>query len=43
MAEKIAEIKLMLNDTAEISARTLFERAQSRREMVLIFCRFWNW
>jgi segregation and condensation protein A len=37
MAEKIAEIRLMLNDSDEISARTLFERAQSRREMVLIF------
>ena len=37
MAEKIAEIKLMLNDSTEISARALFERAQSRREMVLIF------
>jgi segregation and condensation protein A len=37
MAEKIAEIKLMLVDSAEISARALFERAQSRREMVLIF------
>jgi segregation and condensation protein A len=37
MAEKIAEIKLMLNDSAEISARALFERAGSRREMVLIF------
>ena len=37
MAEKIAEIKLMLNESAEISARALFERARSRREMVLIF------
>ena len=37
MAEKIAEIKLMLSDSVEISARTLFERARSRREMVLIF------
>ena len=37
MAEKIAEIKLLLNDSAEISARELFERARSRREMVLVF------
>jgi segregation and condensation protein A len=37
MAEKIAEIKLMLNESAEVSARALFERAGSRREMVLIF------
>jgi segregation and condensation protein A len=37
MAEKIAEIKSMLNDSNEISARSLFERATSRREMVLIF------
>jgi segregation and condensation protein A len=37
MAEKIAEIKLMLNESAEVSARALFERARSRREMVLIF------
>ncbi len=37
MAEKIAEIKLMLNESAEVSARALFERARTRREMVLIF------
>jgi segregation and condensation protein A len=37
MAEKIAEITLMLNDSAQVSARALFERAGSRREMVLIF------
>jgi segregation and condensation protein A len=37
MAEKIAEIKLMLNTSEKISARALFERAASRREMVLIF------
>jgi segregation and condensation protein A len=37
MAEKIAEIKLLLNDTDQVSARALFERATSRREMVLIF------
>lgn len=37
MAEKIAEIKLMLNDSTEVSARQLFERSASRREMVLIF------
>jgi segregation and condensation protein A len=37
MSEKIAEIKLLLSDGAEVNARTLFERAGSRREMVLIF------
>jgi segregation and condensation protein A len=37
MSEKLAEITLMLNDSEEISARALFERARSRREMVLIF------
>lgn len=37
MAEKIAEIKLMLNDSTEVNARALFERAGSRREMVLTF------
>ena len=37
MAEKIAEIKLMLNESAEVSARALFARARTRREMVLIF------
>ena len=37
IAEKIAEIKLMLKDSEEVSARSLFERAGSRREMVLIF------
>jgi segregation and condensation protein A len=37
MAEKIAEIKLLLLDSAEISARQLFERARSRRELVLTF------
>ena len=37
MAEKIAEIRLMLNEQPEVSARALFERARSRREMVLIF------
>jgi len=37
MAEKIAEIKLMLNGSEKVSARSLFERAGSRREMVLIF------
>ena len=37
MAEKIAEIKLMLNTSEKVSARGLFERAASRREMVLIF------
>jgi segregation and condensation protein A len=37
MAEKIAEIKLMLTESPEVSARELFEQAGSRREMVLIF------
>ena len=37
MAEKIAEIKLMLNHSNEVSARALFERSKSRREMVLTF------
>jgi segregation and condensation protein A len=37
MSEKIAEIKLLLNDSTEVSARTLFDRARSRREMVLVF------
>ena len=37
MAEKITEIKLMLTDADEVSARALFERAHSKRELVLIF------
>jgi segregation and condensation protein A len=37
MAEKIAQIKSMLNDSTKVSARALFERAGSRREMVLTF------
>ncbi|MFY9554271.1 MAG: segregation/condensation protein A [Blastocatellia bacterium] len=37
MAEKIADIKSLLNDSVQISARALFERARSRREMVMIF------
>jgi segregation and condensation protein A len=37
MAEKIAEIKDGLSRLKELSARTLFERAESRREMVLTF------
>ncbi|HSB09448.1 MAG TPA: segregation/condensation protein A [Blastocatellia bacterium] len=37
MAEKIAQIKSMLETSTDISARSLFERAGSRREMVLIF------
>lgn len=37
MAEKIAEIKLLLRESTEVSARELFERAGSRREMVLTF------
>ena len=37
MAEKIGEIKMMLVERGEIRAREVFERARSRREMVLIF------
>jgi segregation and condensation protein A len=37
MAEKIAEIRLGLTKTSKVSARALFEKAKSRREMVLIF------
>ena len=37
MAEKIAEIKMHLNDAGEVRARALFERATSKRELVLIF------
>ncbi|HXG93484.1 MAG TPA: segregation/condensation protein A [Blastocatellia bacterium] len=37
MAEKIAEIKLALEERSEVSAREMFERARSRREMVLLF------
>jgi segregation and condensation protein A len=37
MAEKIVEIKALLARVDQVSTRTLFERATSRREMVLIF------
>jgi len=37
MAEKIAEIRMLLTTSKEVSARALFEKAGSRREMVLIF------
>jgi segregation and condensation protein A len=37
MAEKIAEIRLAIDEQAEVSARRMFERARSKREMVLIF------
>lgn len=37
MAEKITEIKLMLGEADEVSARALFERAHTKRELVLIF------
>ncbi|HET8678265.1 MAG TPA: segregation/condensation protein A, partial [Blastocatellia bacterium] len=37
MAEKITEIKLMLGEAGKVSARVLFERAHSKRELVLIF------
>jgi segregation and condensation protein A len=37
MAEKIVEIKALLARVDQVSARTLFERAASKRELVLIF------
>jgi segregation and condensation protein A len=37
MAEKVAEIKLLLATGAEVRVREIFERAGSRREMVVIF------
>ena len=37
MAEKIVEIKALLARVEQVSARTLFERAASKRELVLIF------
>jgi segregation and condensation protein A len=37
MAEKVAEIKLLLAGGAEVRVREIFERAGSRREMVVIF------
>ena len=37
MAEKIAEIKLTLEEKGELRARDMFERARSRRELVLVF------
>ncbi|HWC78011.1 MAG TPA: segregation/condensation protein A [Blastocatellia bacterium] len=37
MAEKLAEIKSLVTTSGEVSARELFERARSRRELVLIF------
>jgi segregation and condensation protein A len=37
MAEKIAEIKLTIWEKGEIRAREMFERARSRRELVLVF------
>jgi segregation and condensation protein A len=37
MAEKVAEIKSLLAAGGEVRARDIFERAGSRREMVLIF------
>jgi segregation and condensation protein A len=37
MAEKIAEIKMLLSDSGEVRARALFERAHGKRELVLIF------
>ena len=37
MAEKIAEIKLTLEEKGEMSAREMFERSRSRREIVLVF------
>lgn len=37
MSEKIAEIRLTLEEKGEIRAREMFERAGSRRELVLVF------
>ena len=37
MGEKIAEIRLAVSSKGEVRAREMFERAQTRREMVLIF------
>jgi segregation and condensation protein A len=37
MAEKIAQIKALIQSTPELRATALFETARSRREMVLIF------
>jgi segregation and condensation protein A len=37
MAEKIVEIKMALSNKGQLRAREMFERARSRREMVLIF------
>lgn len=37
MAEKIAEIRVRLNDAGQVGARELFDCAGSRREIVLIF------
>ncbi|MFL6213991.1 MAG: segregation and condensation protein A [Blastocatellia bacterium] len=37
MAEKIAEIRNAVEQQPEVSARHMFERARSKREMVLIF------
>jgi segregation and condensation protein A len=37
MAEKITEIKLALEEAGEVRAREMFERARSRRELVVIF------
>jgi segregation and condensation protein A len=37
MAEKLIQIKELVIDRGEISARLLFEQARSRRELVLIF------
>lgn len=37
MSEKIAEIKSTLREKGEIRAREMFERARSRRELVLVF------
>jgi segregation and condensation protein A len=37
MSQKIAEIKMTLVERGEIRAREMFERAETRREMVLVF------
>lgn len=37
LAQKMAEIKLMVENESEVKARDLFERSRSKREMVLVF------
>jgi segregation and condensation protein A len=37
MSEKISQIKMTIAEKGEVSARTMFESARSRRELVLTF------